>query len=249
MCILRVVHVHRVPGRYGRASRGPVSRGWHVCPRRAASRRRIRRGLAIATRRRRLCRMVRRQRVFDPAERVKNGPRRALDQRAAAGVGWSSLRRPARARACDIAHRLYRAACRRHGSRGLGGVLSVLSLPGLPGGARRRLAVADGPAPEFPATGRARRFRALGLAAGNQNPCDPLHSCGLRGRSVACRLAGGGWLLAERMANLAPWATAVASASEEKSALLNDESNNNLWRRGTTASKGAHCRSLSIIRN
>ncbi len=50
---------------------------------------------------------------------------------------------------------------------------------------------------------------------------------------------GGAWLLAERVANVAPQAIVVASSRQEKSGLLNDESNNRLWGAWDNGEQGA----------
>jgi hypothetical protein len=50
---------------------------------------------------------------------------------------------------------------------------------------------------------------------------------------------GGAWVMAERVANLAPQAIVVASARDEKSALLNDESNNRTWGAWDNGEQGA----------
>jgi hypothetical protein len=50
---------------------------------------------------------------------------------------------------------------------------------------------------------------------------------------------GGAWVLGERVTNVAPQATVVASAREERSTLLNDQLNNGLWGAWDNGEQGA----------
>ena len=166
-----------------------------------------------------------------PKERAKNGPREVL---------WTQEQRPEWS---GVSFGLEREPGVRHLRIGFtepiafgtvltraGGVLSVLKADaGYPGDlgdssqwlAAERLGSDQPPGAEDlvlwslpPATKtRALRFTHVTDAA-DQNPAGWL---------------GGAWVLADRVANVAPQAIAVANAREEKSTLLNDQSNNRLW--------------------